>query len=124
MNIKEAAINFFAAIERGDMKVIEEMYADDLQVWHNFTGLYQNKWDNLNLLDRLGKFESIKYNPDEIIELDGRLIQRHVLVLTEDGGRVHRVPGVIFLTFHNGKIVNIYEYIDSKHLQDVFAYMG
>jgi len=41
------ASQFFAAIERGDLNAIRELYSPEVAVWHNVTGRSQTREENL-----------------------------------------------------------------------------
>ena len=42
--------SFFAAIERGDLDAVREIYSPGAQVWHNVTGRTQTREENVQLL--------------------------------------------------------------------------
>jgi ketosteroid isomerase-like protein len=44
------ASEFFAAIERGDLDAVRELYSPEAKIWHNVTNRAQTREENLALL--------------------------------------------------------------------------
>ena len=48
--IDSVASELFAAIERGDLDAVRELYSPEVEIWHNVTGKTQTREENLVLL--------------------------------------------------------------------------
>lgn len=106
---------FFAAIEGKSPNVVADLYADDVEVWHNFTNACQNKATNVQTLTAMCEsVPKVRYEVSERLRLDdGRVLQRHVLCATVPGGAEIRIPACILIQVRNGKIARIDEYLDT-----------
>ena len=74
------AAAFFAAIERGDLAAVRELYAPDVRVWHNVTGRTQTRDENLRLLAFFAsRVADRRYEVLARDHFPGGFVQRHVL---------------------------------------------
>ena len=74
------ATRFFAAIERGDLEGVRELYAPDVRVWHNVTGRTQSRDENLRLLTFFAsRVADRRYEVLARDHFPGGFVQRHVL---------------------------------------------
>ncbi|MFW6093984.1 MAG: nuclear transport factor 2 family protein [Pseudomonadota bacterium] len=116
---------FFAAIESKNPGAVAELYADDVEVWHNFTNACQDKVTSLGVLTSLCEnVPEVHYDVVERLELGaGRVLQRHVLraVLPEEE---ILIPACIFLTVRDGRITRIDEYLDTAQADRLRAATG
>lgn len=122
----DTAAALFDAIERKDPAAVAELYADDVEVWHNFDDAVQNKQSNLAVLEGLCKHvPEIHYDVTERLLLaDGRVMQRHVLRAVLGGGDEVRIPACIFVGVRDGRIVRIDEYLDTTQANQLRAATG
>lgn len=120
--VDDVADAVFDAIERGDIGLLTRLWADDIAVWHSNDGVVQDKAQNLAVLGFMVEHTaSIKY-VDPIRDLTSTgFVQRHVLRLTFDDGRVAELPIAIFAAVSDGQITRIDEYVDSAHVAAAFA---
>lgn len=111
----EAAVHLFAAIESKNVAAVADLYADDIEVWHNFSNRCQDKATNLQTLSGLcGSVERIDYEVKERLQLqDGRVLQRHILHAVPAGGEPVSIPACILIRAENGRIRRIDEYLDT-----------
>lgn len=116
MPVAETAREFFCAIERGDLQTINRLYADEVKIWHNFSGKYMEKSTNVTILGKLSAVGNVKYVVQESHVVGDRLAQRHVLEIEMKGGNRVGIPAAIFLTIKNGRITELDEYVDSAHV--------
>lgn len=121
----ETAAALFTAIERKDTAAVAALYADDVQVWHNFSNAAQDKAANLEILAGLCRHvPEVRYDVTERLELpDGRVLQRHVLRARTDSGEV-LIPACIFITVRGKQIVAIHEYLDTAQANRLRAATG
>ena len=111
---------FFAGIERGDLEVVERLYADDVKVWHNVTGRALDKADSVNLLRFwCSRVAGMRYEVLERRTYDGGATQRHI-VHGESGGAPVRADVCIVFHVADGQITRIYEYLDPAAVAAVF----
>ena len=101
------------------------LYADDVQVGHNFSNAYQDKATNLQTLTGLcANVPEIDYDVTERLLLaDGRVLQRHVL-RAGNGQEEVLIPACMFITVRNGHIVAIHEYLDTGQANRLRALSG
>ena len=110
----------FAAIPRGDIDAVEQLYADDIEVWHNVTGTSMDKAANLKLLAFWSRtVTGMRYEVLERHTYDGGAMQRHV-VHGEANGSVIRAEVCIVFHVADGRITRIYEYLDPAAVAAVF----
>jgi len=106
------ADRFFAAVERGDLDAVAELYADDVAVWHNYDDLDQTKAESLRTLGYISsRFGPLRYVDVRRIELADGFWQQHVTELTFRG-QVTRIPAALRAFCRDGRIVRIEEYVD------------
>ena len=106
---------FFAAIEGKNPDVVAQMYADDVEVWHNFTRACQDKPTNVQILTAMCQHvPQVRYEVIERLRLDdGRVLQRHVLRATTPSGEEILIPACMLIRVRDGKIARIDEYLDT-----------
>jgi len=116
------ASQFFAAIERGDLDAIRELYSPDVEVWHNVTGRSQTREENLALLRYFtGRVSNLRY---QVLGRDffrGGFVQRHILHGQLASGDLIAAPVCIVVYVANGKIERLFEYLDPAAVRAVFA---
>ena len=109
------AAALFAAIESRNPDAVAELYADDVEVWHNFSNACQDKAANLAVLT--GLCQSVPEIHYDVVERqlldDGRVLQRHVLRARVPSGEEILIPACMFITVVRGKIMRIEEYLDT-----------
>jgi ketosteroid isomerase-like protein len=122
----QVATALFAAIESADLAAVDALYADDIEVWHNFSNAVQSKTENLNTLTGLtASVDTIHYDVRERLELDAeRVLQRHDLHCTTRSGERITIPACMFITVRGGKIARIEEYLDSAQANALRAASG
>ena len=116
------ASKFFAAIERGDLDAVRELYAPDVQVWHNVTGRTQTRDENLKLLKFFtGRVSEIRY---EVLARDffqGGFVQRHILHGKLASGESIAAPVCLVVHVSGGRIERLFEYLDPASVRGVFT---
>ena len=121
-NIESIAQRFFDAIERGDLAAVRDLYAPDVRIWHNVTGRTQTRDQNLALLTFFtGRVEGRRY---EILGRDhfpGGFVQRHVLHGKLASGETLAAPVCIVIYVADGKIRELFEYLDPETVRAAFA---
>ncbi len=117
---------FFAAIESKDTEAVADLYADDVQVWHNFTRACMDKAANVQTLKAMCEHvPRVRYDVEERIQLaDGRVLQRHVLRATTPAGDEILMPACIFITVRDGRVARIDEYLDTGQANRMRAATG
>ncbi len=114
MRIEEISDHFFAAIENGDSVTLNQIYADDVTVWHNFSGYAQAKAEGIATLVRFAEVAQSKYDVIERHIAGDKVAQRRTIEITpHDGSDKRTITVAMFLTFKDGQITYIYEYLDS-----------
>jgi len=118
----ELATAFFAAIERGDLDAVREIYAPNAEIWHNVTGRTQTRDENLALLRFFtGRVAERRY---EVLARDffpGGFVQRHVLHGKLASGELVVAPVCLVLYVSSGRIDRLFEYLDPATVRAAFA---
>lgn len=116
------ASTLFAAIERGDLEAVRELYAPGVAIWHNVTGKTQTRDENLKLLKFFtGRVAERRY---EVLGRDffpGGFVQRHVLHGKLASGELVAAQVCIVIYVSGGRIERLYEYLDPAAVRGVFA---
>lgn len=116
------ASEFFAAIARGDLDAVRELYAPDAEIWHNVTGRTQTREENLGLLRYFtGRVAELRY---EVIARDffqGGFVQRHVLHGKLASGDLIAAPVCLVVYVSGGRIVRLFEYLDPAAVRGAFT---
>ena len=112
---------FFGAIGRGDLDTVADFYAEDIEVWHNVTGVALDKARSLDLLGYwCKKVTSLRYEVLERRAYDGGAVQRHVVHGDADGSVIAAEICIVF-HIHDGRITRIFEYLDPAAVAAVFG---
>ena len=113
--------DFFAAIERGDLDAVREIYSPRAQIWHNVTGVTQTREENVRLLGVfIARVPERRY---EILSREffpGGLVQRHLLHGTTSAGEKLELHACIVFHFAESRIERLFEYLDSAAVRSVF----
>jgi ketosteroid isomerase-like protein len=121
-DVETIAAKLFAAIERGDLDAVRELYAPDVAIWHNVTAHTQTRDENLKLLKYFtGRVAERRY---EVLGRDffpDGFVQRHVLHGKLASGELVAAQVCIVIYVASGKIERIYEYLDPAAVRGVFA---
>ncbi|HVH06445.1 MAG TPA: nuclear transport factor 2 family protein [Myxococcota bacterium] len=120
--VEQLAQDFFAAIERGDLAAVRDFYAPDVRIWHNVTGKTQTREENLQLLTFFtGRVQARRY---EVLGRDffpGGFVQRHILHGKLASGEAVTAPVCIVIYVAEGKIRELFEYLDPAAVRAAFA---
>lgn len=112
---------FFAAITSGDIDAVAPLYTDDVEVWHNVTGVALDKAASLDLLRFWSsRVSQLRYEVLERRTYEGGALQRHVVRGQADGTAVNAAVCIVF-HFEGARISRIYEYLDPAAVAPVFA---
>lgn len=115
------ASQFFAAIERGDLDAVRELYAPDVAVWHNVTGRSQTREENLALLRYFtGRVSERRYEVLGREFFQGGFVQRHVLHGKLASGDLIAAPVCLVVHVSGGKIARLFEYLDPAAVSGAF----
>jgi ketosteroid isomerase-like protein len=121
-DIQTLASTFFAAIERGDIDAVRELYAPEAQIWHNVTNRTQTREENLKLLRFFtGRVSERRY---EVLARDffpGGFVQRHILHGKLGSGELVAAPVCLVVYASEGRIERLFEYLDPATVSAAFA---
>ena len=103
----------FAAITAGDIDAVGEVYADDIEVWHNVTDRAIDRDASLAILRHYVKtVDERRYEILERRHWPGGAAQRHI-VHGRVGGAPFYAPVSIWFQLGDDRIRRIDEYVDS-----------
>ena len=112
---------FFDGIQRGDLEVVDRIYADDVEVWHNVTGSSLDKAASIDLLRFWSsKVANMRYEVLERHTYEDGATQRHIVHGDADGATLRADVCIVFHV-SGGHITRIYEYLDPAAVAAVFA---
>jgi ketosteroid isomerase-like protein len=115
------ADRFFDSIVQGDLAAVSELYADDVEVWHNYDEVDQTKEQSLRSLSWLhAKLGPLRYVEVQRITLPDGFWQQHVTELDHDG-ETTRIPAALRAYCRDGRIVRIEEYLDPAPVNSLVA---
>lgn len=111
----DVARRFFAAIERGDLATVGELYAPDAVIWHNTDRTEKTREQNLAMLAfALEHVARLRYEDVRLEPIPGGFVQRHVVRGSERAsGRELALPAVVVCRVEGGRIARLDEYFDS-----------
>jgi ketosteroid isomerase-like protein len=116
------ASEFFAAIERGDLDAVRELYSPEARIWHNVTGQSQTREDNLSLLRYFtGRVSERRYEVLAREFFPGGFVQRHVLHGKLESGELVAAPVCVVVHVSRGKIERLFEYLDPASVRAAFT---
>jgi ketosteroid isomerase-like protein len=112
--MENVANRFFAAIEAADCKALDEIYAADAVIWHNYDNVEQPRDANIAMLAKFPEmFKSFRYTKIRREFFDGGFVQQHVCKGVKAGGETFEVPNCMVITMRGGQIARIDDYFDS-----------
>lgn len=115
------ASEFFAAIQRGDLEAVRELYSPDAEIWHNVTGRSQTREENLALLRYFtGRVSEMRYEVLAREFFPGGFVQRHVLHGKLGSGDLIAAPVCLVVHVSEGKIRRLFEYLDPATVRGAF----
>ena len=104
----------FDAIEAGDIAEVDACYAPEMTMWFNVTNAESTREENLEALVK-GKdlHRRRTYNDRNISTFDDGFVAQYTLnVVARDGTKV-TLSACLVGEVHDGKIVKLFEYLDS-----------
>lgn len=110
------AKQLFDAVEANDIEALQQLYTDDVAVWHNYDDAAQSKAQNLQTLGSIpDRYDTFTY--DEVREqaLPDGFLRQHVIVAGR-GGKTARVPAIMRVYVDGAQISRIEEYFDYGQL--------
>ncbi len=114
----EVADRLFKAIELGDIAAVENIYAPDAKIWHNFDQKIQTATENLAVLGwMVQNMAEIAYGEVRRQPTPSGFVQQHVLtVRVKSSGRRFSIPSCIIATVKGAHITRLDEYLDSAQI--------
>ncbi|MGH8998508.1 MAG: nuclear transport factor 2 family protein [Acidimicrobiia bacterium] len=118
--LDDIAGRFFAAVERGDVEAVRQIYAPDARIWHNFDNYASTREENLGVLRFVSnhvkgfRFEDVRRE-----FLPGAFLQRHVIRGVDEAGNEIVCPAMLRVDCRGGHIVRIEEYFDASQMPEL-----
>ena len=120
--IETTASEFFAAIERGDLDAVRELYSPRVEVWHNVTGRSQTREENLALLRYFtGRVSELRYEVLAREFFEGGFVQRHILHGKLESGDLIAAPVCLVVYVSTDGIRRLFEYLDPAAVRGAFT---
>lgn len=106
----------FRAIEAEDFDAVAELYAPDVEVWHNSSARTLTRARSLAVLRAfLQRVSDVRYEVLERRHWEGGALQRHVLHMRVNGAH-HSIDACITFAFAGDHITRVFEYADGRAL--------
>lgn len=116
---EDTARRLFQAMNDNDMAAVDAIYADDFALWHSFDKHVRDRATCLHMIGELGKVAKRNYRLIDSVSNGNRVAQRYELTLNApEIWMDHRIDLAVFLTFKEGRLVRMEEYIDSRDAAD------
>ena len=120
--LETTASEFFAAIERGDLDAVRELYSPRVEVWHNVTGRAQTREENLALLRYFtGQVSELRYEVLAREFFEGGFVQRHILHGRLESGDLIAAPVCLVVYVSTDGISRLFEYLDPAAVRGAFT---
>jgi ketosteroid isomerase-like protein len=108
------AKKLFDGIENGNVSVLREVYAPNVEIWHNTDDAVQTADDNVRTLEGfIQRIESRRYENRRLNIFPGGFVQQHHLTGIRKDGKAVSLDACIVCKVENGRIVRLNEYFDS-----------
>ena len=122
MEMDQLANRFFDAIERADFDAMKQAYAPDVVYWMNALPETQGL-DALLDLARLfhQKVKNLNYEVESREFFSGGFVQRCKIRGELASGETLAVPLCLIIYIQDGRIVRLYEYLDTASMMHVFV---
>jgi ketosteroid isomerase-like protein len=102
-------------IETGDLADVRSLYGRGAVIWTCFDDHERDVDSSLRVLEWLvGATTERRYEVTRRIEIDGGVLQQHVLHATTPAGRTFSMPACLVIRVEGDHITRIDEYLDPK----------
>ena len=103
------------AIEVGDLDAVRSIYAPDAIIWTCFDDQERDVDGSLRVLEWLvGATTERRYEISRRSEIDGGVLQQHVLHCATPTGRTFSMPACLVIAIEGDAVTRINEYLDPK----------
>ncbi len=118
----QLANRFFDAIERGDFEAMKQAYSPDVVYWMNAMPETQGL-DTLLDLARFfhQKAKNLHYEIESREFFSGGFVQRCKIMGDLASGERLAIPLCLIIYVEDGRIVRLYEYLDTASMMPFFA---
>ena len=121
-DMDELANRLFDAIERADIDAVKQVYSPDVVYWMNAMPENQNLEALLNLIPFFHqKVKNLHYEIESREFFQGGFVQRCKIMGELASGEELAVPLCLVIYVEDGRIVRLFEYIDTASMMSVFA---
>ena len=102
-------------IESGDLDSVRALYAPGAVIWTCFDDQSRDVDSSMGVLEWLvGATTERHYDVSRRVEIDGGVLQQHVLHATTPSGRTFSMPACLVIAVEDGFVTRIDEYLDPK----------
>ncbi|MGZ4691617.1 MAG: nuclear transport factor 2 family protein [Acidimicrobiia bacterium] len=111
----EVVARLVEVIERGDLEHYRSLYAPGAVVWTCFDDFERDVDGSFRVIEWLvGASTERRYDITRRIEIEGGVLQQHVLHVTTNEGRAFSMPACLVIQISDGLITRVDEYLDPK----------
>ncbi len=116
--IRTVANKLFDGIESGNVAVLREVYAPNVEIWHNTDLLVQTVDDNVATLQGfVSRIANRRYENRRLDVFPGGFVQQHRLTGQRKDGQKVELHACIVCKVANGRITRLDEYFDSAAVE-------
>lgn len=114
-NPLDLVARLIAGIEDGDLAAVRSMYAPGAVVWTCFDDRVRDVDSALRVIEWLvGATTERRYEVGRRVEIDGGVLQQHVLHATTHAGKTFSMPACLVFQIDGDRFTHIDEYLDPK----------
>ena len=118
--LDDVAEHFFAAVEKGDIETVRDIYSPEARIWHNFDNYASTREENLGVLRWVTKhIDSFRFEEVRRTFLPGAFLQQHVIRGRDEEGNEIHCPAILKVDVHDGHIMRIEEYFDASQMPEL-----
>jgi len=102
-----------SGIETGNLPAVRSLYSPDAVVWTCFDDRTRNVDSSMGVLEWLvGSTTERRYDVSRRVEIEGGVLQQHVLRATAKNGKEFAMPACLVIRIDGDHITRIDEYLD------------
>jgi len=118
--LDDVAESFFAAVEKGEIDTVRDIYSPDARIWHNFDNYASTREENLGVLQWVSNHvDGFRFEDVRRTFLPGAFLQQHVIRGRDEAGNEINCPAILKVDVVDGHITRIEEYFDAGQMPEL-----
>ncbi len=126
LNALNVADRFTKILASRDAQALNDIYSDDVVIWHNTTNANQSKEENISLMKNIFTLLSeFGYHDITRLPTPEGFVQYHTAKLIfKDGTPVGDAYACIVVTVKNDRISELHEFLDASQQKKLWERLG